>query len=160
MAVISKGSRDQTSKFAGEQRIVTSGVTVNDGDFVSLASGALTLLVTGAKVYGLVRGGEVTNLVSRVYRAPTTVGDGTKQVLIEFVNGMRYQIPVSAALASDAEGKFYSITGGTGAQQIDNTSKSATIGQFICIKRVADSTGAFTQGIFAVAAPQTGTTPV
>lgn len=159
-SVKSLGNRDQISKFAGEQRIVTNGVTVNDGDFVSLASGQLILGVAGAKLYGLVRGGEVTNLVSRTYRTPTTVGDGVKQVLIEYINGQRYDMPVSAALASDAEGKYYSLTGGTGAQQIDNASKSATVGQFLCVKRVADSTGAFTRGVFVPAGTQAGTTPV
>lgn len=159
-STLSIGSQSQVSKFAGEERIVTSGVTLNDGDFTSLASGALILAVTGAKLYGVVRGGESSSLVSRTYRAPTIVGDGTKTCLIEFVNGQRFNLPVSAALASDAEGKYYSITGATNAQQVDNTSKSATIGQFICLKRIADSTGAFTRGIFMIAAPQTGTTPV
>lgn len=159
MAFRSMGSRGQTSRFAGEQRIVTSGVTVNDGDFVNLVSGQVTPATATTRIHGVVRGGEVTNLVSRTYRAPTTVGDGVKQVLIEFPDEMRYQLPVSAALAADAEGKYYLLTGATGAQQIDNTTKSATVGQFICLQRIADSTGAFTQGVFAVGSPQARTLP-
>lgn len=153
------GSHTQTSKFASEDRIVKNAVTLNDGDFVSLENELAILLVAGAKVYGTVRGGESSNLVSRTYRAPTTVGDGTKKVNVELVNGQRYNLPVSAALASDAAGKYYSITGATNAQVIDNTSKSATVGQFLCLRRVANASGTYDRGIFIVAAPQTGTTP-
>lgn len=158
MSAIASSSRAQTSKFADEERIVTSGVTVNDGDLVSLASGQLILATSSTKIYGVVRGGENSNLVSRTYRAPTVVGDGVKTVLTELVEGYKYKIPTSAALASDAEGKYYLITGGTGAQTVDNTTKSATVGQLLCLRRVADSTGAFTSGIFVVASPQSGTT--
>lgn len=158
MSAIATSSRTQTSKFSDEERIVTSGVTVNDGDLVTLVSGAVSLATASTKLYGVVRGGENSNLVSRTYRAPTTVGDGTKTVLVELVEGYKYKMPVSAALASDAEGKYYLITGGTGAQTVDNTTKSATVGQLLCVKRVADSTGAYLFGIFVVATPQSATT--
>lgn len=158
MSAVAVSSRNQTSKFAQEERIVTSGVTVNDGDLVSIASGQIILATASTKPYGVVRGGQNDNLVSRNFRAATTVGDGTKTVLIELVEGQKYNLPTSAALASDAEGKYYLMTGGTGVQKVDNTTKSATVGQFLCLRRVADSTGAFNNGIFVVAAPQSATT--
>lgn len=152
--VLSKGSRSQTSKFAQEERIVTSSVTLNDGDFVGVASDAWVLATAAIPIYGVIRGGQSDNLVSKNYRAPTIVGDGTKKALAELVEGQRYQLTASAALGTDAAGKYYTLTGATGAQLVDNASKSATIGQLLCLRRVADSTGAFTIGIFTVSSPQ------
>ena len=82
----------------------------------------------------------------------TTTGDasGTKKVLVQLVEDQLFDLPVSAALASDAEGSYYSLTGGTGVQTVDNTTKSATAGQLLCVKRVADSAGNFTRGQFVV----------
>lgn len=152
--VLSKGSRNQTSKFAQEDRIVTSGVTLNDGDFVAVASDQWVLATAAIQIHGVIRGGQSDNLVSKNYRAPTIVGDGTKKASAELVEGQRFQLTASAALASDAAGKYYCLTGATGAQQVDNTTKSATVGQLLCLRRVADSTGAFTLGIFTVSSPQ------
>jgi hypothetical protein len=155
MAIRAIGSRSGTTKFTSEDRAVTNSVTVTDGDFVKLASGRVTNATIGTgKLYGVVEGGPNSNLVSRTYRTPTSTGDsgGTVTVLVQLVEDQIFRLPVSAALASDAEGSYYNLTGSTGAQQVDNTSKSAATGQLLCLKRVADSAGAYTLGDFTVAA--------
>lgn len=155
MAIRAVGNRQGVTKFTSEERPVTNSVTVTDGDFVKLASGAVTNATIGTgKLYGVVQGGSNDDLVSRVYRPMTTTGDasGTKKVLVQLVEDNIFELPVSAALASDAEGSYYNLTGGTGAQQVDNTTKSAATGQLLCIKRVADAAGAYTRGQFVVAA--------
>ncbi len=152
------GNRQGVTKFTSEDRVVTNSVTVTDGDFVKLASGRVTNASIGTgKLYAVVQGGDNSNLVSRQYRAMATTGDadGTTSVLVQLVEDQIFELPVSAALASDAEGSYYNLTGSTGAQQVDNTSKSATTGQLLCVKRVANSAGAYTKGHFVVANPQT-----
>lgn len=163
MAAQNTGHKQGLSNFATEKRIVASGVTVTDGDFVKLLAGGT---VSGAtigtgKLYGVVQGSDTNNLVSRTFRN-TAVGTagGTVEVLCEIVDGNRYLLPVSAALASDAEGQYYNLTGATGVQKVDNASKSATVGQLVCRRRIADATGAFLIGSFEVAAPYDVTTPV
>ncbi len=154
----SLGNREGVTKFTSEERPVTNSVTVTDGDFVKLASGRVTNASIGTgKLYGLVQGGENSNLVSRNYRTPTTTGDtnGTKTVLVQLVEDQIYELPVSAALAADAEGSYYNLTGSTGAQTVDNASKSATTGQLLCLKRVANAAGSYVIGHFTVANPAT-----
>lgn len=155
MAIKAKGARSGVTKYTSEERPVTNSVTVTDGDFVKLASGAVTNASIGTgKLYGVVTGGPNDNLVSRNYRAMTTTGNagGTAKVLVQLVEDQIFELPVSAALASDAEGSYYNLTGSTGAQQVDNTSKSAATGQLLCIKRVANAAGSYVFGQFVVAA--------
>ena len=160
MAIKALGNRQGVTQYNSEERPVTNSVTVTDGDFVKLASGAVTNATIGTgKLYGVVQGGPNDDLVSRTYRAMTTTGDagGTKKVLVQLVEDQLFDLPVSAALASDAEGSYYSLTGGTGVQTVDNTTKSATAGQLLCVKRVADSAGNFTRGQFVVTNKTTDT---
>ena len=116
MAIKALGNRQGVTQYNSEERPVTNSVTVTDGDFVKLASGAVTNATIGTgKLYGVVQGGPNDDLVSRTYRAMTTTGDasGTKKVLVQLVEDQLFDLPVSAALASDAEGSYYSLTGGT-----------------------------------------------
>jgi len=163
MSAQNTGHKQGLSTFATEERPVASGVTVTDGDFVKLlAGGTVTSATIGTgKIYAVVQGSDTTNLVSRTFRN-TAVGNagGTVTVLCELVSDNRYKLPVDAALASDAEGQYYALTGATGVQKVANATKSATVGQLICRKRVADSAGAYTIGIFEVAAPESETTIV
>ncbi len=161
MAAKSTGHKQGLSNFATEQRVVANGVTVTDGDFVKLLQGGTvtTATIGTGKLYGVVNGSDTNNLVSRTFRN-TAVGNagGTVEVLVELCEGNRYEMPVTAALASDAEGSYYALTGATGVQKVDNATKSATVGQVICRKRKLDAAGAYLLGIFEVAAPNTLTT--
>lgn len=157
------GQRNGHIQPTTEERAVTNASTVYDGDFVEMASGRVAATDGSGKLYGVVLGGSNDNLVSRNYRTPSTVGDagGTKKVLVELCEGQRYELPVDASLASDAEGSYYNLTGAAGSQTVQNASKSATVGQLLCVKRVATNAAEteFTRGIFVVAAPQSATTP-
>lgn len=163
MSASNTGHKQGLSTFATEERPVANGVTVQDGDFVKLTQGGQVTNATigTGKLYAVVQGSDTTNLVSRTFRNQATGNaSGTVTVLCELVKGNRYRLPVDAALASDAEGSYYLLTGAVGVQKVQNASKSATVGQLICRKRIADSTGAFTIGIFEVAAVSEETTPV
>lgn len=52
------------------------------------------------------------------------------------------------------------VYGGTGRQYVDNATKSATVGQLLCLKRIATNAAGtvFAKGIFMVAAAGTATT--
>ena len=158
----SVGSRNQATKFASEERPVTDSVAAADGDFVKLASGRVTTAsIASGKLYGVVQGGENSNLVSRNYRTPSTTGDsaGTKTVLVELCEGQIYELPVSASLAADAEGSYYKLTGASGAQTVDNTTKDNDAGQLLCIKRIPTNAAGtqFLKGHFVVADPVSNT---
>lgn len=164
MTARSVGSKQgQANGFATEERVVANGVTVTDGDFVKLLQGGTvtTATIGTGKLYGVAQGAGSANLTGRSYKtAAVGVADGSVTTLLELVDGMRYEIPVSASLASDAEGSYYNLTGATGAQTVDNTSKSATVGQLICRKRVATNAAGtqFLKGWFEVASPNSITT--
>lgn len=68
-----------------------------------------------------------------------------------------------AVSESSAQLSFDNTTllGGSGGQMIDNTSKSATVGTFLCVERVATNAAGtlFRKGVFVVAALQSATTP-
>lgn len=53
------------------------------------------------------------------------------------------------------------LNGGAGDPYVSNASKSATVGQLLCVKRVATNAAEteFKKGIFVVSAPQSATTP-
>jgi len=125
MAVRTVRSHAEITTFAGDEKPVTSGVTVGDGDFVVLASGAVTNPGTGA-IYGKVNGGPSDNLVSRTYRNPVATGiaDLSRTVLVEFVNDVEFDIDVNGQLASDAEGKYYNLANGGGAGSVLLTSNA------------------------------------
>lgn len=164
MTAQSVGSKQgDRNGFATEQAIVANGVTVFDGDFVKqVAAGDLTVttasIATG-ELFGVNQGAGEDNLLARSYKN-SMVGDGVKTTLVELGKGMRYKVPVNADLASDAVGSYYKLTGNAGAQLVDNATKSATVGQLICRKRIATNAAGtqFRMGIFEIAAMPEETT--
>lgn len=104
------------------ERPVTNGVTLGDGDFCTLASGAVSQPGTSA-IFGRVDGGPNDNLVSRNYRIPVSTGNAalTRTVLVELSDGEEFEITVNGQLASDAAGKYYKIANG-GASSVLLTS--------------------------------------
>lgn len=153
MSARNMGHRQGLSNFATEQRIVANGVTVTDGDFVKLVQGGtITNATIGTgKLHGVVDGTDVNTLTGRTFRN-TAVGNagGTVEVLVELANDCRYLLPVDTALGATAEGSYFTLTGATGVQKVANASLSATAGQLMCVRRVADATGAYLLGIFTV----------
>lgn len=154
------GRIDGAIEFQDVQLPVASGVTVTDGDFVKLAAGVITNATIGTgKLFGVVQGGDTVSLDSRSYRNTALgVADGSVQVLVSVASETRYEVPVTAALAADAVGSYYNLTGATGVQKVDNATKSATVGQLLCVQRILDAAGAYTKGVFLVAANAAETT--
>jgi acetylglutamate kinase len=148
------GKIDGEIQFQNVQKPVASGVTVTDGDFVKLVGGVVTNATIGTgKLFGVVQGGDTVSLDARSYRNTAVgVADGSVQVLVSVASENRYELPVNAALAADAEGSYYNLTGATGAQVVANATKSTTVGQLLCVQRVLDAAGAYTKGVFLVAA--------
>jgi len=164
MSARSVGSKQgDRNGFATEEAILANGVTGTDGDFVKqVPAGDLTVTtasIASGELFGVIQGAGSSNLTQRSYKN-SQVGDGVATNLIELAAGMRYELPVSASLATDAVGSYYKLTGASGAQQVDNATKSATVGQLICRKRVATNAAGtqFLKGWFEVAALPEDTT--
>ena len=149
------GKATGATNFATVEKPVASSVTVTDGDFVKLASGRVTNASIGTgRLLGTVNGSDSTNLDSPSYRNQTVGNsDGTTTVLVELATDNRYELAVSASLAADAEGSYYNLSGNTGAQVVDNASKDASVGQLLCIERIATNAAGdeFRKGVFVVA---------
>ena len=149
------GKATGATNFATVEKPVTNSVTVTDGDFVKLASGRVTNASIGTgRLLGTVSGSDSTNLVSPTYRNTTTGNAaGTNTVLVELATDNRYELTVNADLAADSEGSYYNLTGNTGAQVVANATKSATVGQLLCLERHATNAAGteFKRGVFVVA---------
>ena len=148
------GKATGATNFATVEKPVADGVTVTDGDFVKLVAGEVTSANIGTgRLLGTVNGSNTADLVSQSYRN-TTVGDtdNPATVLVELATDNRYELPVSSSLAADAEGSYYNLQGATGNQSVNNASKSATVGQLLCIERIATNTAGteFRKGVFVV----------
>lgn len=105
------GNRQGPSSFATQERPVASGVTLTDGDFVNLASGAVSNAgISTKKLYGIMQGSDSSNLFSQTFRN-TAVGNVAQTVtaLCVLVDGLRLELPVNGSLASDASGKYYNL---------------------------------------------------
>lgn len=156
------GSRSGVIKFTSEERPVANGVTVTDGDLVKIASGCVSSDTVTGKIYGIVTGGSSDDLVSRNYRAPATVGNatGTKKVLVQLVEDQIFEMTADASLDAASVGQYFLITGATGAQVVDESSQSATVGQVLCVNRIATNAAGteFLKGQFIVVAPTSATT--
>lgn len=129
MPIRNLGQRNGLIQPTTEERAVTSGVTVTDGDLVKLAQGGRVTngSMASGKIHGMVNGGPSDDLVSRNYRQPETTGDsdGTKTVLVEGIEGCRLEIPVNGSLASDAEGSYYLLVGNSSVLLTSNGTSPA-----------------------------------
>ena len=126
------GRIDGNTKYASQDFVVASGITVNAGDFVYFSSGTITnATVEGARLIGMVEGGSVNPIVG------TATGTVTATVCVDPL--MRYLIETDGAIASVSNGvssdvgQYYNLLGTTGAQQIDHDQQSTTLGQFLLL---------------------------
>lgn len=110
------------------ERPVANGVTLGDGDFVTLVGstdprGQVQTPGTSA-IFGRVDGGPNDNLVSRNYRAPLSTGNAalSRTVLVELSDGEEFEITVNGLLATDAPGKYYKLANGGGTASVLLTS--------------------------------------
>jgi hypothetical protein len=148
MAVKAKplGRLDGKSNWAQASFVVTSGVTITAGDFVYFASGRITnASVAGARLVGMA-----------TETATGTAGSVKCQVIVD--PAMRYLVDndnVGTTFAVTHVGTYFNLVGATGAQLVDTSTTSATLGQLVCLEYnpqidpVKDDTSV---GVFAIVA--------
>jgi hypothetical protein len=122
------GRIDGHTNYASKSFVVTSGVTINAGDFVYFASGCVTnATVSQARLIGMSE------------QTATGTATGTVTVLVCIDRNMQYLLKTSTALASvsngtsTAVGSYFDISGAAGAQTITTGSLGSTTGQFLCV---------------------------
>ena len=120
------GNIDGGTNYATYPFIVTNGVTVTAGDFVYFSSGR----ITNATITGDVR------LVGMALE--TKVGTtGAVACLVAIDDDLKYllqQDNVAATFAATDVGKYFDLTGATGAQLVDTSTGSATTGVLLCLE--------------------------
>lgn len=153
------GSEDGVSKSATRKYAVADSVTVTTGDFVYLSGGRVTnASIAGKGLLGQVVGADTEDL-DRDY-TDTATGDssGTVKVLVRVERNARYLLESdedTANLAVTDIGKYFDLTGSTGAQQVDVSTGGTTSGQVIYIGDANDIRGTdSTYGIFTIAETQ------
>lgn len=113
---------------------VANGVTLTDGDFVSLnADGRVALPGAGERILGTVDGGDSVNLDRNYSRTVVGNAAGTVKVLVNIEKDARYLQKANAALTEANVGDMLDITGATGAQVID-VAKASPAGQLIILQ--------------------------
>lgn len=154
------GREDGHNNSAAREYAVANSVTVTIGDLVYLTGGRVSnASIAGKRLIGQVVGVQ-TNDLDRTY-ATTAAGNagGTVKVLVNVEPNSRFLLvsdEVGANLAATDVGKYFDLTGSTGAQSVDVSTGSATLGQVLCIAQGTGirGTGA-TYGIFTIAESQT-----
>lgn len=130
MAEVLGTASNATASFVTKEYPVANGVTVNDGDFVYLASGRVTsATIAGATVLGIVTGSNA-NDPSNVSNTTATTGNsaGTATVLVIVDPSIKVLISQNAA---PTLGGRYNLSGSTGAQTVNVSGGAGT--QVECI---------------------------
>lgn len=105
---------------------VASGVTVTAGDFVYFASGRITsATVAGARIIGKVTETAVGNAGGTV--VANVVIDPDVRYLLQNDN-------LVTTFAATHVGQYFDLIGATGAQLVDTSTVSATLGQVLCLE--------------------------
>lgn len=137
------GRMDGKTNYAALSFPVANGVTINYGDVVYFSGGTVTnATVAGARLVGMAEGTATGNAA------------GTVTILVCVDPQMRYLMQTTSALATSNVGQYFDATGATGAQQINTSSASNTVGPFLCIAQNVNTGIAGTQttsyGIFVL----------
>ena len=127
--------------FAGvtKEYPVANGVTVTDGDFVYLTNGRVTsAAIDGKTLLGIVHGSNSQD-PSNVAALLTTTGDaaGVAKVLVHVDPANKYLVTsdqIGTTLAASDVGQNFDVTGATGAQVLDVSTRSATTNQLEVIQ--------------------------
>ncbi len=105
---------------------VASGVTVTQGDFVYFASGRITSATIGT-----------SRPVGTVLEPATGNAGGTVSALVVIDEHLRYllqQDNIGTTFAATHVGQYFNLTGATGAQLVDTSTVSTTLGQLLCLE--------------------------
>lgn len=120
------GNIDGGSNFAQYNFPVASGVTVTAGDFVYFASGRITsATIAGARPIGMV--------------TETAAGNASGSVSANVViaDDVRYLLKndnLVTTFAASHVGTYFDLIGATGAQLVDTSTTSATLGTVLCLE--------------------------
>lgn len=125
------GRIDGNVNYATYQFPVANGVTVNAGDFVYFSGGAVTsATIAGARPIGV-----VTGAVSGGVPGSITGNVGlTNTVLVCVDNKMRYLLKTTGTFAATNVGQYFDLQGATGAQLVNASSASNTLGTLLCLE--------------------------
>lgn len=120
------GRVDGNANFAQYNFPVASGVTVTSGDFVYFASGRITsATVAGARPIGVVT------------ETATGNAGGTVTANVCVDNKMRYLLQndnIGTTFAATHVGTYFDLIGATGAELVDTSTTSATLGTLVCLE--------------------------
>lgn len=119
------GRIDGHTNFATQDFIVATGVTVTEGDFVYFdGDGEVTnASIAAARLVGMV--------------VSTVVGNDALKVTVCIDPMMRYLVDNdndTTTFGAAHVGTYFNLTGATGAQLVDTSTTSATIGQLVCLE--------------------------
>lgn len=122
---------------------VANGVTVTEGDFVYFASGRVTsATIANTRPVGVAKETATGNVA------------GTVRVLVSAEPNARYLVKANATLSAANVGRYFDLTGATGAQLVDNASVSSTDGSLYLVEvnpRIEPIQGDATYGVFTIA---------
>lgn len=111
--------------YATYEFIVATGVTINEGDFVYFdGDGEITNATIGT-----------SRLVGQALQ--TVVGDDILKCLVLIDDQVVYLIDndnVGTTFGPEHVGDYFVLTGATGAQLVDTSSTSNTLGQLLCLE--------------------------
>lgn len=120
------GYLDGGTNYATYAFPVASGVTVTAGDFVYFSSGRITsATVSGGRLIGV------------VLETATGNAGGTVSALVAIDDNIRYLLAndnVGTTFAVTHVGQYFNLVGATGAQLVDTSTVSATLGQLLCLE--------------------------
>lgn len=120
------GNVEGGSNFAQYGFVVANGVTVTAGDFVYLTSGKLSsATITGD-----------SRPLGMVTETATGNAAGTVTANVAIDDSLRYLLQSDGSGTFDATspGKYFDLTGATGAQKVLGSSSSATTGVLLCLE--------------------------
>lgn len=128
MAVYSRliGTVDGKTNAATLSLPVANGVTVTQGDMVYFSSGR----VTSATIAG-------ARLIGQAQSTATGNSGGTVKVLVCVEPNAKYLMQndnLVTTFAATHVGTYFDLIGATGAQLVDTSSTSATVGQMLCLE--------------------------
>lgn len=148
MAVYARliGNVDGKSNSVTMSLPVASGVTVTAGDFVYFASGRITsATVAGAR------------LVGQVQATATGNAGGTVKALVVVDPAAKYLIAndnLGVTFAASHVGQYFDLIGATGAELVDTSTVSQTVGQMLCLEynpQISPVASDLTYGVFKIA---------
>lgn len=124
---------------------VANGVTVTAGDFVYFASGRITsATIAGARPIGMVTETQTGNVA------------GSVSALVAIDPDLRYLLQndnIGTTFAATHVGQYFDLIGATGAQLVDTSTVSATLGTLVCLEynpQIDPVKSDLTYGVFMV----------